>query len=123
MDLLPSKIYMWVDNMILLGIPFVVLMSLNSVIIHTLRVRSKSMLAGPKTSEQSHNNESSAKMKNSEKQIVMMLLLVSFSYLILMIPICTFNIYTTLVDYRSSPKKYAIFFLLSSLAQKGFSTN
>ena len=119
MHYLAAKIYLWIDQMVYMGIPFVTLMSLNSVIIHTLRVRSKSMLTGPKSLEQS--NEPA--MKNSEKQIVMMLLLVSFSYLILMIPITTFAIYTFLVDYTSSPKKNAIFILLSSLAQKGFSTN
>ena len=120
MEYLASKIYLWVDQMVLLGIPFVVLMSLNSVIIHTLRVRSKSMLTGPKSIEQTKNEP---KMKNTEKQIVMMLLLVSFSYLILMIPICTYSIYAAVADYTSTPKKYAVFILLSSLAQKGFSTN
>ena len=57
---------------------------MNSVIIHTLRQRSKQKLTRSET--QGQNEGQILKSKNSDKQIFTMLLLVTFGYLILITP-------------------------------------
>ena len=60
---------------------------MNSVIIHTLRKRSKTNLMGSGGQGQSQEVEGQdTKNKQSEKQVFTTLLLVTFTYLILTIP-------------------------------------
>ena len=91
---------------------------MNSVIIHTLCKRSSLLLAKAGT-----DGPNSTKLRSSEKQIVIMLLLVTFGFLILMTPSYGMILYTVLVDFSSSPKLYAGFFLFASIGQKTFYTN
>ena len=72
---------------------------------------------------QGHSQGHSSKMKSSEKQIIIMLLLVTFGFLILMTPSYCMTLYTLFVDVSSSPKLYAGFFLFLSIGQKTYFTN
>ena len=62
-------------------------------------------------------------MKSLEKQIIIMLLLVTFGFLILMTPSYGMTFYTLFVDFSSSPKLYAGFILFISIGEKTFYTN
>ena len=115
---LAGKVYYWLDIFIGFGFPFVALLLMNSVIIHTLCKRSSLLLA--KAEPQGQN---STKLRSSEKQIIIMLLLVTFGFLILMSPSYGMTFYTIFVDFSRSRKLYAGFFLFASIGQKTFYTN
>ena len=77
-----------VSTVISFFLPFVLLLIMNSVIIHTLRKRSK--LTRSDTVHQGHgqgqNDGESPKSKTSETQIYVILLLITFGFLILTTP-------------------------------------
>ena len=75
-----GKLYYWLTELISFILPFVSLLTMDSVIIHTLKQRSKL-----KFSERERNRHNS-RGKNVDKQIFTMLLLVTFGYLILTTP-------------------------------------
>ena len=118
MEHLAGKVYYCLNIFIGFGCPFVALLLMNSVIIHTLCKRSSLLLA--KTEPQGQN---STELSSSEKQIIIMLLLVTFGFLILMTPSYGMTFYTIFVDFSRSPKLYAGFFLFASIGQKTFYTN
>ena len=62
-------------------------------------------------------------MKGSDKQIVIILLLVTFSYLALTTPGYVMLLLTMYVDFQTSPKAFADFFLLYNVSQKLYYTN
>ena len=72
---------------------------------------------------QGQNQGHSSKMKSSEKQIIIMLLLVTFGFLILMTPSYGMILYNVFVDFSSSSKLYAGFILFMSIGEKTFYTN
>ena len=125
MDHLAVKIYTWADQVVGFAFPFIALLIMNSVIIHTLRKRSKLSLTRSDTQAegQGQNEGHLQKMKSSEKQIITMLLLVTFGFLILMTPMYTISFYSEFFDYTSSPKSYAGFFLYMNIAKETFCTN
>ena len=104
---------------------------MNTVIIHTLRKRSTLFLTRSETLDvgqgqnqgQGHNQGHSSKMKSSEKQIIIMLLLVTFGFLILMTRTYGMTFFPAFIDFSSSPKLYAGFLLVWSIGQKTYYTN
>ena len=123
-DHFAGKLYYWSDQVVRFGFPFVALLTMNTVIIHTLRKRSSLLIARTETQGEGYNEgQNSSKMKSSEKQIIIMLLLVTFGFLILMTPSYGMTLYTVFVDFSSSPKLYAGFLLFMSIGQKTFYTN
>ena len=114
-----------VTKLLVYFFPFLALLIMNSVIIHTLRKRSTLLLTRSKTLDegQGHNEGHLSKMKSSEKQTIIMLLLVTFGYLVLMIPANGMTLYPIFVDFSSSPKLYAVYFLFMSIGIKTFYTN
>ena len=123
-DLFAGKLYYWCDQIIGLGFPFVALLSMNTVIIHTLHKRSSLLLTRSDTQDEGQGqNQGHSKMKSSEKQIIMMLLLVTFGFFILISPTYGMTFYTLFVDFSNSPKLYAGFILFMSIGQKTFYTN
>ena len=80
-EYLTGKMYYWADIFIGFGFPFVALLIMNSVIIRTLCKRSNLLLTNATT-----DSQNSTRLRSSEKQIIIMLLLVTFSFLILMTP-------------------------------------
>ena len=128
-DHFAGKLYYWTGQIVGFGFPFIALLTMNTVIIHTLRKRSTLLLTRSETLDEGHNQGQgqgqchSSKMKSSEKQIIIMLLLVTFGFLILMSPTYGMTFYTLFVDFSKSPKLYAGFILFMSIGQKTFYTN
>ena len=123
-----SQFYYWLSFVLQFVFPFVSLLSMNSVIIHTLRNRN-----GPKresnistTSQNGGQGQSegqTSKIKNSEKQVFAILLLVTFGFLILTTPAYLFFIFNMFIDFTVSPKVFAAYHLFSNIAQKLHFTN
>ena len=125
MDHLAAKMYYWADQVVAFLFPFIALLTMNTVIIHTLRKRSSLLLTrSDKQDEgQGQNQGHSSKMKTSDKQIIIMLLLVTFGFLILMTPTYGMTYFSAFIDFSISPKLYAGFLLVWSIGQKTYYTN
>ena len=85
MDKVYGQFYYWFTIVISFFLPFVLLLTMNCVIIHVLRQRS-SMFNAAESQGQGHNKGHTSQIKTSEKQIYVMLLLVSFGFLICTTP-------------------------------------
>ena len=92
-----GEIYYWITEIVLYYIPFLCLLTMNSVIIHTVRKRAQDNLSSSRTVSRPDENEGqNLKSKNdNEKQIITTLLLVTFVFLILNIPIRSLVYYLT----------------------------
>ena len=122
MKYLAGKVFYYGNQVINFGLPFTVLLFMNSVIIHTLRKRSKSKVFKLESTPQGEKESQSLKLKNSEIQIIIMLLLVTFGYLIL-IPVCALGIYSSFVKYQHSSQLYAGLLLIYAVGRNAFYTN
>ena len=100
-------------------LPFVSLLIMNSVIIHTLRERSgvQGQIQG-----QGQRGHHTVKIKGSERQIYITLLLVTFTFLILSMPSYTFIVYAWFYDYKSSPRTIPSSSLWNSIAHHSTQT-
>ena len=124
MDWLAGRIYFYSGWFVTLGFPFVSLLIMNCIIINKLCNRSKPLLAErSETQGQNSSQSHPSKMKSSEKQITLMLLFVTFGFLILMIPAFCTGFYPYFVDFNSSPELYAGFHLIMAVGQKSYYTN
>ena len=103
-----GAIYYWLTEIIGFLLPFVCLLTMNSVIIHTLRQRSKLNLCG--SEGQVHSEGHNFRHRESDRPVFTMLLLVTFGYLILTIP-------------GHSLHYYAGLHLLDQLGEKTLYTN
>ena len=81
---------------------------MNSTIIHVLRTRSI-LHVDHKGQGQDQGQGQMNKIKSSEKQIIAILLLVAFSFFILITPLYAFIVYSMVVDYMKSPYDFAVF--------------
>ena len=115
-----GQFYYWLSLIVNFVFPFVSLLTMNSVIIQTLRTRSLIVF---KDQGQGQNEGQSSKLKNSEKQIYITLLLVTFGFLILSTPSYVFYFYRIVYNYKQSPVTYAIFYLYFQFAAKLHYTN
>ena len=104
-------IYYWLSFIVNYSFPFVALLVMNSFIIHTIRTRKK-FLSG---TEQ--------KMKTSERQTFIILLLVTFSFLLLTTPAYMLFLFNMIIDFNQSPKHKADFQLFYVISQKTRYTN
>ena len=120
-----GQFYYWLSFILQFALPFVLLLSMNCVIIHTLRTRVKFnvTISDPKTEGQGHVKGQTSKMQNTERQIYIMLLLVTFGFLILLTPAYAFYLYQMFYDYDKSPHAFAGFYLYNSVSQKAIYTN
>ena len=114
-----GQIFYWFSFIVEFALPFVLLLSMNSVIIHKLRTRS---MVTQSQSQQSGSSDTRSG-KNSEAQIFVMLLLVTFGFMILNIPAYIFYLYVILVNFLSGPKAFAGYHLFYNIAQKFRFTN
>ena len=97
-------VYYLSNFMFSFALPFVLLLTMNSIIIHKLRTRSiKTNKIRRRTSQ--------IQKQSSEKQIFAMLLLVTFAFLILITPKCCCQLYMILVDFVATPNIYAGYYL------------
>ena len=99
---------------------FLSLLTMNSVIIHTLRKRSKLNYLGSANHDETAGQH--LRNKNPEKQIVTMLLLVTFVFLTLNLPVrsLVFHVNFTSGD---TPYYYAGLHLFYQVGEKAYYTN
>ena len=115
-----AELYSWLTEGFIFLFPFISLLTMNSIIIHTLRKRSKQNLL--ESTGQGQTEGQNVKTKQAEKQICAMLLLVTFAFLILTIPA------RALVFYRKFSSKdttyyFAGVYLFHQVATKSSVTN
>ena len=115
------QVYYWFSFGLNFEIPFISLLAMNIVIIHTLSRRSQSNLTRSEfqAQAQGQGQDKSSKMKGSDSQIYVMLLAVTFAFLILVTP---FHLIANM-DKRKSPKLYAIYYFLYHFGVKLYYTN
>ena len=70
-----------------------------------------------------NTGQGQGQVKNTDQQIYTMLLLVTFSYLILTTPVYIMLLYINLVDHFQSPYHYAAYILFAQVGQQTFYTN
>ena len=115
-----GEFYYWFSEIITFVFPFVSLLIMNSVIIHTLRQRAKLNLVA--SDGQSQNEGQKVKHKHPEKQIITMLLLVTFVYLTLLIPTKSVVFYLNFYS-GNTPYYYAGLHLFYQIGEKTYYTN
>ena len=113
-----SQFYYWLSLTLQFLMPFVLLLTMNSFIIRTLQKRVTRKIELKVDSDDIQN-----KPKNPEKQVYIILLLVTFSFLILTTPAYLFFIINLLGNFTTSPKVFAGYYLYSNVAQKLHVTN
>ena len=92
---------------------------MNTVIIHTLRKRSAKI----KTRSGGQGQTEGENVKNTERQITIMLLLVTFGFLILSTPGYVMLSYTNYIDVRKSAHTFAGYYLFYNVGQKTYYSN
>ena len=110
-------LYYWVSLIVHFIFPFISLLVMNSVIIHTLRKRQLTGIPG-----QGQNEGHITKLRGSEKHIVVTLLLVTFAFLILSTPSYVFLSLMTDNPTRT-PYSIAISYLLLGIVGNMHYTN
>ena len=127
LDYAIGQFYYWFSAVISFFLPFVLLLIMNSVIIHTLRKRSSSNIISSdkvkRVQGQSHNEGESQKNKISETQIYTILLLITFGFLTLTTPYYSFFLYVIVYDFEQSPREFAGYNLFYNFARQTYYTN
>ena len=113
-----GALYYWLSFIVSFALPFVLLLIMNSVIIHTLRQRSRLGLVR----SEGQNEGQDTKSKNSEFQIFIMLLLVTFLFLILTTPMYVLIFYVNFYQ-GNTLYYYAGYYLFYNVGEKSFFTN
>ena len=114
-----GQVYSWLNSLLPFSLPFVLLFVMNTVIIYTLTARSHF----PKGQGQFEGQAESSKMMTTERQITVTLLLVTFSFLVLMMPSCAILIYVMVYDFTQSPQAFAGYYLFGNIAGQAYFTN
>ena len=122
-----KKLFMWFSYVVQFIIPFLSLLSMNSVIIHTLKNRFMLKITNGSAHSQSHLQSQSqgqnSNNKSTEGQIYVILLLVAFSFFFLISPYYAFHLCTFLVDFTKSPKALAGRSMFFQIMHKMYFTN
>ena len=120
-----GQVYYWFGFILSYSIPFISLLVMNTVIIHTLRTRSKNIIrrSGGQGQPESEGQSKGQDMKSSERQITITLLLVTFVFLILVTPVCVMVLYAKYIDVRKSAYTFAGYYLFYNVALKAYYTN
>ena len=112
--------YHWLTEVFIFILPSVSLLTMNSVIIHTLRKRSKLNILG--STSQNETDGENVRNKHSDKQIVTMLLLVTFVFLTLNLPVRCLVFYVNFSS-GSNLQYYAGLHLFYQVGVKAYYTN
>ena len=125
MQTVPGLVFYWFSTSLNTIVPFMLFLIMNSIIIHVICNRSKLEIKRSQCSVkgQGHSKGQSRTIRSTDRQITFILLLVTFSYLILLAPGIAMMLVITYVDMTRTPKLQAGFHLLYSIANKGFYTN
>ena len=123
-----NRFYFWLSCVVQFIIPFVLLLSMNSVIIHTLRNRSLSKKfittdQGQGQGYSKYQGQGHQQAKSGERQIFAILLLVAFSFFVLITPLYAFNVYVQVYNFTKSPKHFAGFYIFYQTVHKLYFTN
>ena len=120
-----GEFYYWLSFVISYALPFILLLAMNSVIIHKIRNRSNFMVKQGRNEGQGQNESKTkaTKMKTSDKQVYAILLLVTFGFLILTTPGYLLFLFIMVVDFTTSAKLFAGYYLFYNVAQKMHYTN
>ena len=123
MQYVQGQFYYWLSFAINFALPFVLLLIMNCFIIHTIRNRAKLKGKQPLKEEKGEGQDQGHKVKSSETQVYVILLLVTFAFLILTTPAYVFFLYVMVVDYGKTPESFAGFYLFYNVGQKTYYTN
>ena len=119
-----GELYYWLSFILNFALPFVLLLMMNSFIIHLLRRRSSKFTSQTSSKEgQGKNQSQSSKNRTSERQIYITLLSVTFSFLIFTTPPYVLMFYIMFIDYKQSAYSFAAFYLFYQVGQKSYYTN
>ena len=120
-----GQVYYWFGFILSYSLPFISLLVMNTVIIHTLRTRSKNIIrrSGGQGQPEGEGQSKDQPMKSSERQITITLLLVTFVFLILVTPVCIMVLYAKYTDVRKSAYTFAGYYLFYNVALKAYYTN
>ena len=110
-----SRVHSWLSTVLNAVIPFILLIHMNYIIVKTVRNSGKLFGANGMVKRQ-------ATMKNAEKQVTIMLLLVTTLFLILLVPTYIRFIYVAFVE-RDTPLEYARSMLVFQITAKLYKTN
>ena len=116
-------VYYWLTFVFTFLLPFIFLLIMNGVIIHTLRTRSNKNIVKFGSQGHGHNEGQAMKMKSIERQIYITLLLVTFGFLILTTPSKIMPLYVQGFGYGDTPRMFAIFYMFYHLSHKALYTN
>ena len=119
-----GQFYYWLSFLIQFALPFILLLIMNSFIIHKLRTRT--VLSNEKAkgiSIKPSRPVDNPKTKSSDLQVFAILLLVTFAFLILTTPAYVFLIFVKFVDFAKTPPRFAGYFLFYNIAHKMQFTN
>ena len=117
MQYLHTQFYYWLSFNINFALPFVSLLIMNCFIIYSLRHRAIRNIS------QGHGQIQGQKAKSAESQIYVILLLVTFAFLILTTPGYILFLYIMFADFHRSAVDFAGFYLFYNVAQKAHYTN
>ena len=111
--------YYWLSFVFQFVFPFLSLLIMNSVIIHKLRNRSIFKPKQKSGSEgQGESQVQGLQMKSLDKQVYIVLLLVTFGFLILTTPAYIFFLVYMVTDFMKSPLTFAGCYLCANIAEK-----
>ena len=116
--------YYWLSLVVNYALPFILLLSMNSVIIHKIRNRDI-ITNSPECGNhlQSMIQDKKSKSKSSENQMCLILLLVSFGFLILTTPAYLLFFFIMFVDFLKTPQLLAGYYLFWNVSHKLYTTN
>ena len=116
-----GEFYYMATLLVQFAFPFVLILIMNSVIIHKIRNRF-TLTEGP-SRDRSAKDLNQVETKSSEKQVFSILLLVTFSFLILTTPWYLFFLFIMFVDFSKTPRLLAEYYLFYNIGQKMQFTN
>ena len=118
------RIYSWLTSVLNCFLPFVLLLLMNTLIIHTLGRQSEAVTKSrPQGQNEGHVQGRSIKFKQAQKQITITLLFVTFTFLTLMMPYGSILIYVLVHDFSKSPRSLAGYYLFAGIANRAYFTN
>ena len=109
-----GQFYYWLSFVVNYVFPFLSLLTMNSVIIHSIRKSFKI----ERTPNEGQGQSEGQNTRRSDRQVFSTLLLVTFAFLILTTPAYVFFLYVQFFDYTSSVYRFAGFHLFFHVAQK-----
>ena len=119
-----GQFYYWLSFVLSYTLPFVLLLTMNSVIIYILRKRLSPHLKKENRPEAEFKDQGNKqKLKNSDRQIFAILFLVTFGFLTLTTPANLLFLFIMIFDFTTSSKLFAGYYLFYHIAQKLYYTN